>query len=64
MADREKEYVSLGVEAMPSGLAEFYRDGQWTNHSTPRYEQPPNKLRVQGLVEIAIRYMKGPPRSR
>ena len=64
MKDRKPEYVSLGIEAIPGGMAGPSRDDDGMPDTSPRYRLPPNVLRVEGLVALAMRWMKGPPRSR
>lgn len=66
MRDRQAEYASLGIEAIPGGLAETYRyrDGERISDPGARYRQPPNVLRIEGLVAIALRWMTGTPKAR
>lgn len=66
MREHQAEYASLGVEAIPGGLAGAYRESQEAGGPAgdPRYRQPQNVLRVEGLVAIALRWMSGTPGSR
>ena len=63
MSDRKTEYVSLGIEAIPSGLVGHYRSDERMSTTSPRYRLPQNVLRVEGLVAIAMYWMKGRPKS-
>jgi hypothetical protein len=64
MTERQPEYASLGIEAIPGGLAGSFREADRKLEPGGRYRQPPNVLRVEGLVAIALRWMAGTPKSR
>ncbi len=64
MRDRQAEYAALGIEAIPGGLAGAHREADRYAEQRLRYRQPPNVLRVEGLVAIALRWMSGPTQRR
>lgn len=64
MREHRPEYAALGIEAIPGGMAASFRDADRLSDPGARYRQPPNVLRVEGLVAIALRWMAGKPESR
>lgn len=64
MTDRQGEYASLGMEAIPGGLAAAHRDADRFAEQSARYGEPRNVLRIEGLIAIALRWMAGRQGSR
>lgn len=64
MTDRQAEYASLGIEAIPGGLAATHRDADRFAEQSARFGQPRNVLRIEGLIAIALRWMAGRQASR
>jgi len=64
MIEREAEFVSLGIEAIPGGMTEIYGIDDQPPDTNSHYRQAPVVLHVEGLVAIALRWINGPPQNR